>query len=228
MSKYTKSQWFNIFNGTTWDIIQNDFPTLAFLMRCSTQHEWVNALTRKQVTPENSNLLSDTLKISSTIGITVPVVGVPLLVLSEIIGGLNLSVYSEISQSNIASNRLIEWSNNAQLNYGMPQNNNLPLNTLLNNIKVMNQSTSTLVPKCISPTNNCVNEHTQYQQRVSLIRESQESVLKIYFEYIDNIEQLEMNFAKDFQGQNINPNVNKASLTPIALILAGLFFSKGL
>jgi hypothetical protein len=226
--KYSKSQWFNIFNNTDWIKIEKDFPSLAFLMRCSTDHFWVESITNKQTTPENSNLLSDTLSVASTIGITVPVIGLPLLILSEIIGGLNLSVYSEISHSNIASKRLIEWSINSRKNYGMPQNNNLPLNILLDNINKMNKHTSLLVPKCISPSNNCVTEHTRYQQRVTMVRESQETVLKLYFQYIDDIDQLEMDFGKDYQGQNINPNVNKSSLTPIALILAGLFFSKGL
>jgi hypothetical protein len=232
MKYYTKTELFNIFNdvkGVAWGHLTEFYPSLAMLGRIASDRGYAEQISQGQINPNNNNLLGNGLALAGTLGLTVPVIGGALLLLNEIVGGVNLGTFGEISKSGIASNRLREWNVNMVKNYGSPVGNNLPLTKAIQWYIQENNSLALTVPKCVSPTTNCSNEHKQYQIRVSIMREAQESILKIYAEYIctDRLQDFYNTFGSIGNNNNQNNSNNNSgvkSAIPL-LIGAGILFS---
>lgn len=229
--KLTKSEITLALNhkqGIDWGKLDS-YPELKLLGRIASDYYYAEQISKANVNSGNDSLLESGLKASAVLGLTVPLVGGAILLINEILGGVNLNTFGNISKSGIASNRLKEWNQNMIDLYAMPFNNNLPLSNSINWFISRNNITSMLIPKCISPTSPCNTEHLQYQMRVSLMREAQESILKVYKTYIqtDRLREFEEIYNRDNVSNNNlnNTNVTKAGLSPIVgIALIGLFF----
>jgi hypothetical protein len=231
----------DIFNGKiSIDSYKDSYPSLYVLQKFSSSFGYVNdfVLDSKnfmELNPE-LNKANEWLGGLSLVGLSIPVIGEVLALVTAIFGNISLEVYSDISKSNIAVNRFKEWTNYINPTYGKPINNILPSTASINYCLNYNPTLYNLVPKCISPSSNCSSEHKRFQLMIHLIRQSQEGYFEIYKNFVQgkNIQDFNNEFYY-LSNLNIktpiddikNPPINKAGFSFIGIIiLLGIYFSR--
>jgi hypothetical protein len=226
----TRQKFIEKINNVDWGFFDNDYPSIAFLLRCCEDYYYVEQLAQGKINSQNDARVKAAAELIKKGIEFIPIVGDIFTMIAEI-GGIDLGAFGSISDSVIAANRLGEWINYIANNYTQLNNNLPPLNQM--NQRFIN-ATSKLIkarPKCLSPTPNCSREHQQYIARTSLLKESQYAIYDIYYNYC----QSDYNFNRwliEFTKQNNNSSsgiggmkMSNASL-PLLLGLGFLLLKK--
>lgn len=213
------------------------YPALFVIWKFATSYGYIWDMI---IRPVQSNIeieiknskVSDALNIASVAALAIPAIGEVIAVISAIAGNINLNVYGEISESGTSKTKLINHTDSLQ-NYAIPLNNVEPPTKLINWMiglnstgKAGNQTITKLpsIPKCVSPTDNCVLEHERYQKMCDVVIESQNTLLGIYQNYVqgDDFNSFQSTFYVDESEQTgtniINSKNSKTALAGLGLI----------
>lgn len=224
----TRQKFIEILNNVDWGKVDNDFPGISFLLRCSEDYGYVEQIAQGKITSANDIRLKTAGELIQKGIEFVPVVGDILSMIASI-GGIDLSAFKSISDSGTARQRLFEWVQFINQNYSGQKNNLPPLNQMnLRFVKAV-QLLINARPKCLSPTENCNIEHARYIVRTSLVKESQQAIYNIYYNYCQNDFDFStwlLNQTKSSQINQGNLQTSKSSLALPLLLLGGLLFSK--
>lgn len=215
-----------------WGFFDKDLPAIAFLLRCSEDYGYIEQIAQGKINSENDARM----KVAGQIikkGIEfVPIVGDILTMIAEI-GGVDFGAFGSISDSGIARQRLFEWIAYINNNYTKNKFGVIDLPKLNKRFVKASSLLINARPKCMSPTSGCSKEHQQYIARTSLLKESQQAIYDIYYNYCVNdfVFTSWLQGVKNYNTTKDNPNpidvktsTSKAGL--IALVGLGLLFSK--
>lgn len=223
----TRNQFILKIKNVDWGFFDKDYPGIAFLLRCSEDYGYVEQIADGKITAANDARM----KVAGELikkGIEfIPVVGDLLTMIADF-AGVDLGALGSISDSGTARQRLMEWI--SWINQKYTKNQFGAPDILEMNQRFVN-ATQLLVnarPKCGSPTANCSKEHQKYIARTSLLKESQQAIYDIYYNYCvdDNtFKQWLLGLGGNQGGGNVTTTQSsKAGL--LALVGLGLLFAK--
>lgn len=187
-------------NGLDWQYFtKNGFNTFGLLLRLATDRGYVWGIAHGQITAENDNLLKTVATVGGSavgtavaLGVNViPVVGQVLSAILIVSGAFDFSAFGDISKSGIAVTRLKQYINEMNTVYSKstdkPTGYVVPTGYLSWMTKLLNEFPPQL-PKCISPTANCSNEHKKFQTKIELhAHAGSKNVLSLYTDYFNPI-----------------------------------------
>lgn len=213
-----------------WIYFEKELPAISFLLRCTVDYYYIEQIAQGKINVENDARMKAASQIIKQGVEFIPLVGDILSMIAEI-GGIDLGAFTSISDSGLARKRLNEWIVYIYNNYSK---NRYDIQDLHNLNKTFMEATKRLIyarPKCMSPTGNCSKEHQYYITRTSLLKESQQAIYDIYYNYCVNdyifarwVQGVKTYNTTNFNLNDVKNSTSKAGL--IALVGLGLLFAK--
>lgn len=224
----TRQKFIEILNNIQWGYL-DEYPAIAFLLRCTEDYGYVEQIADGKITSANDIRMKAAAEVIKKGIEFIPVVGDILTMISDL-AGVDLTAFKSISDSGTARQRLFEWIQWINNNYTSERGGLPPLTQM--NLRFV-KATQLLInarPKCMSPTEGCNKEHAKYIVRTSLLKEAQQNIYAIYYNYCIS----DYTFANWLTSVKSNstivqqPETQKSNLALPLLLLGGLLFSKKL
>lgn len=224
----TRQKFIERINNIDWGYFDKDYPAIAFLLRCSEDYGYIEQIAEGKITSANDIRMKATAELIKKGIEFVPIVGDILSMISNLIG-IDLTAFKSISDSGTARQRLFEWIGWINNNYTSEKSGLPPLNDMNARFIKATQLLINARPKCQSTTENCSKEHARYIVRTSLLKEAQQNIYSIYYNYCLNdftFNQWLIGMKQGSQSGSGNIPETKSSLALPLLLLGGLLFSK--
>lgn len=206
---------------------KNNMPQIDFLLKCAVDYGYVTNILDNKVNAENDARMKVAGELLKKGVEFIPVVGDLLGMLAEF-GGIDFGALGSISDSLTASRRMREWVSWINANYTNMKNDLPPLSNMNKTFAQLSIDLYNTRPKCYSLTENCSKEHQRYIARTSLVKESQQALYDIYYNYCIN----DYTYTNWVKGQYIKNSGGVITQTEgknktLPLLLLSLLFLKG-